>query len=308
MHTYVVALRRCITDNKNTYYGQMFSHAFENVWSKAIVATNRMLHSLFFSLVSTFLPFFFLRDYLTLGSTLVKEPKIFSINKEHRVKCSIFLLLDFDISIIRQLTSYKIHRGSATVIWQGAGWHEQGANFLSIKSCNYANAAGRPRGANSPPFQATVPTFYELLSGSEANETVRSTQLVSPPSSHCRSGSWCHYVVKRPCGSYWATWSTIAWNIYREQGRRVRESTWPPQWPCTVPLSVSLHVNNIPHFEGRALFSVSPAQRELESLRSKWWKILQLSNQADVRQWIDAFNQWWKYLQVILFIPFARYH
>lgn len=124
MHTYVVALRRCITDNKNTYYGQMFSHAFENVWSKAIVATNRMLHSLFFSLVSTFLPFFFLRDYLTLGSTLVKEPKFFSINKEHRVKCSIFFLLDFDISIIRQLTSYKIHRGSATVIWQGAGWHE----------------------------------------------------------------------------------------------------------------------------------------------------------------------------------------
>lgn len=75
-----------------------------------------------------------------------------------------FLLLDLDVSITPQLTVYKIQQGCATVIWQGAGWHEQGANFPSVKSCNYAGAAGRPRGANGLPFQATVPTFYELLS------------------------------------------------------------------------------------------------------------------------------------------------
>lgn len=47
--------------------------------------------------------------------------------------------------------------------WNGAGWCELGANFPSAKSCNYADAAGRPRGANSLRIQATVPTFYELL-------------------------------------------------------------------------------------------------------------------------------------------------
>lgn len=39
---------------------------------------------------------------------------------------------------------------------------------------------GAREALTTPPFQATVPTFYELLGGSEANETVRSARLAGP--------------------------------------------------------------------------------------------------------------------------------
>lgn len=42
-------------------------------------------------------------------------------NKYNKVKCYSFLLLDLYASITPQLTGYKIHQGSATAIWQGAG-------------------------------------------------------------------------------------------------------------------------------------------------------------------------------------------
>lgn len=98
----------------------------------------------------------------------------------------------------------KKHQGSATVIWQGAGWREQGANFRSVKSCNYVAAAGCPRGANSFPFQATDATFYELHSRLRGQWSC-TTGLFTR-----HSGAWCHFLLKRPCNSHCASLSTTA--------------------------------------------------------------------------------------------------
>lgn len=51
----------------------------------------------------------------------------------------------------------------------------EGANFPSVKSCNYVNAAGRPRGANNR--GASPNLFLSSSAGSEANETVQSARL-----------------------------------------------------------------------------------------------------------------------------------
>lgn len=101
-------------------------------------------------------------------------------NKYNKVKCYSFLLLDLYASITPQLPGYKIHQGSATAIWQGAGWSEQGANFPSVKSCNYADAARLPRGANGPRSRRQSQPFMSSSAGSEANETVRLARLARP--------------------------------------------------------------------------------------------------------------------------------
>lgn len=110
------------------------------------------------------------------SQSLVREKQL----RENNKKSSIW---DFslDVSITPLLSCFKKHHGCANVIWQGAGWREQGANFPSVKSCNYADAARSPRGANSLRLQATVPTFYELLSwfGGEWNCTIRPAR--TPP-------------------------------------------------------------------------------------------------------------------------------
>ena len=117
-------------------------------------------------------PFFRSIKYRYSWNEAIKQAKCklqFSVTdqrnktKAWRTHCT-FHFSDLDVLITPQLTSYKIEHGRAAVILLGAGWHVQGANFHSVKSCNYASAAGCLRGANNLPFQATVPTFYELFS------------------------------------------------------------------------------------------------------------------------------------------------
>lgn len=71
--------------------------------------------------------------------------------KATKGKCYVFSLSDLDASVTRRLTMRYI-----SVVPR----IRQAANSPPpVKSCNYADAVGRPRGANCLPFQATVPTF-----------------------------------------------------------------------------------------------------------------------------------------------------
>lgn len=119
------------------------------------------------------------------------------------VKWYIFLLLDLVVYITPQLTGYKIHQGCATVIWQGAGWRVQGANFPSAKSCNYADAAGARQALTASRSKRKSQPFMSSSAGSQANETVRFAWRARPSATAARE-SWCHYLVKRPCDSHCA--------------------------------------------------------------------------------------------------------
>lgn len=141
--------------------------------------------------------------------------------EQWKTDCILFssLLSDSDVSITPQLTSCEIHQGNATVILLGVGWHTEGANFPSVKSCNYANAAGCPKALTTSRSRRQSQPFMSSSAGSEARHP----------------GSSCHCMVTRTRGgrSAFQKHNSMKHHLGDAQAGGER----PCLWNCPVPFS-----------------------------------------------------------------------
>lgn len=154
----------------------------------------------------------------------------------------------------------------------------QGANFPSVKSCNYADAAGSPRGANSLPAPNDSPNL--LWAPQLVQRLMKphdSPRLARPRLSIRRSGGGIVVSLfgeEVPVIAIVRREGTMVWNICREQeaGRwGGKRSTWPPRWPRPPALHVnnSLSLRKGPEHRVRARRTLTDSHRHGELISRK---------------------------------------